>query len=256
MYNSCSNSLVRCRIFVRDETGCLLTDANGQWRAYPSKGDPYEEIYKNPDWYGLVPEQNTKYLDMSEQSEKKNSRQSPRENFEKLVDDVAKFHRDLPADSYHDQTYVHYGAEDSLLSWRDMVWEGNPARLDMPGADQQDDGNGSYNGWFQRGLPAVAAKPVNDDALRHAGLFPMPDGSGGDGTVPTDSAQSPAKAGRSAGVQASFRHGSKGKGARNTEKGYEHASSYNDGRVQWATLYSVIRIAQAADWHPDDGCAS
>lgn len=243
-------------LFVRDGAGRLLKDANGQPRAWPSKGDPYEEIYKNPDWYGLVPEQNTKYLDMSEESKKRSDMQNPRGVFNTLVDNVAIFHADLPASSFHPNTYVHYSAEDSRPSWRDMVWEGDPASLEEPGHDPRDNGNGSYNGWFGHGLPEVTAKPMNDDALRHAGLFPIPDGSGGDGTVPTDSAQSPAKAGKSKGVQASFRHGSKGKGARNTEKGYEHADSYNNKRVQWATLYSVIKIAQAADWHPDDGCAS
>lgn len=73
-------------------------------------------------------------------------------------------------------------------------------------------------------------------------------GSGGDETVPTDSGQAPALAG----VKASFRHGSKGKGQANTKRGYEHQESYNDARAQWAALYGVIKITQLADWHPND----
>ncbi|WP_178082614.1 MULTISPECIES: hypothetical protein [Pseudomonas] len=69
-------------------------------------------------------------------------------------------------------------------------------------------------------------------------------GSGGDGTVPTDSGLAPGKAG----IKASFRQGGKGVGQYNTDKGYEHQHSYNDKRAQWATLYGVIKIAQHADW--------
>ncbi|MBX9432483.1 hypothetical protein KY487_24980, partial [Ralstonia pseudosolanacearum] len=71
----------------------------------------------------------------------------------------------------------------------------------------------------------------------------------GDGTVSVFSGEAP----RDAGVRASFRHGSDAEGSANEgHKGYEHQSSYNDPRAQWAALYGIIRIAQSANWHPND----
>ena len=71
----------------------------------------------------------------------------------------------------------------------------------------------------------------------------------GDGTVSVFSGEAP----REAGVKASFRHGSDGKGTANIgRKGYDHQGSYNDTRAQWAALYGIIKITQLADWHPND----
>lgn len=143
---------------------------------------------------------------------------------------------------YHVETYVHYGADDSRHSWRDLIWKGDPTPLETPGATLNDDENGTYNSWFRRGLPTIVQGPLE------AGNPLDASGSGGDETVPTDSGQAPALAG----VKASFRHGSKGKGQANTKRGYEHQDSYNDARAQWAALYGVIKITQLADWHPND----
>jgi hypothetical protein len=35
-------------------------------------------------------------------------------------------------------------------------------------------------------------------------------------------------------------------------KGDDHQGSYNDARAQWATLYGIMKVAQLADWHPND----
>ncbi|WP_162455176.1 hypothetical protein [Pseudoxanthomonas kalamensis] len=51
-------------------------------------------------------------------------------------------------------------------------------------------------------------------------------------------------------VKPSFRHGNMGGGGTfNKAEGYDHQSSYNDSRAQWATLYSIAKLAQLADWH-------
>ncbi len=135
-----------------------------------------------------------------------------------------------------------YKADDSRHSWRDLIWKGDPTPLETPGATLNDDENGTYNSWFRRGLPTIVQGPLETGNPLDAS------GSGGDETVPTDSGQAPALAG----VKASFRHGSKGKGQANTKRGYEHQESYNDARAQWAALYGVIKITQLADWHPND----
>ncbi|MEE1707607.1 hypothetical protein RIM94_36330, partial [Pseudomonas aeruginosa] len=71
----------------------VLKDIDGKPRAYPQNQDPYEEIYKNTTWYGLVPEQNSQYLDMSDKKE--GLRVGPRDNFEDLIDSIANFHGEL-----------------------------------------------------------------------------------------------------------------------------------------------------------------
>ncbi|HBO4143793.1 TPA: hypothetical protein L4T91_003115, partial [Pseudomonas aeruginosa] len=187
----------------------------------------------------LVPEQNAQYLDLSNTENKK---KNPRVIFEKKIDAIADFHNELATAGYHVETYIHYGADDSRHSWRDLIWKGDPTPLETPGATLNDDENGTYNSWFRRGLPTIVQGPLE------AGNPLDASGSGGDETVPTDSGQAPALAG----VKASFRHGSKGKGQANTKRGYEHQDSYNDARAQWAALYGVIKITQLADWHPND----
>ncbi|KAF5291943.1 hypothetical protein FQR65_LT20371 [Abscondita terminalis] len=68
-----------CSIAIKH--GKVVKDVlDGRPRAYPQAGDPYEEIYKSSAWYGLVPEQNTQYLDMSG---KEDEGYSPRANLEK-----------------------------------------------------------------------------------------------------------------------------------------------------------------------------
>ncbi|MDP4573499.1 esterase/lipase family protein [Pseudomonas sp. BNK-6] len=229
-------------LFLCDAQGQVIKDMEGKPRAYPQNQDPYEEIYKSTAWYGLVPEQNTQYLDMSDETST-NTEKSPRHEFRKRIDAVAVFHRELTAASYHPETYAHYAADDDRHSWRNMIWQGDPTPLEAPGSALKDDETGSYSSWFRRGLPAIVPTLENWTNKEED-----QSGSGGDGTVPTDSGQAHKKAG----IKASFRQGSKGAGQYNTEKGYEHQESYNDKRAQWAALYGVIKIAQLADWHPDD----
>ncbi|MBP5133330.1 hypothetical protein HUT02_31360, partial [Pseudomonas protegens] len=229
-------------LFLCDAQGQVIKDMDGKPRAYPQNQDPYEEIYKSTAWYGLVPEQNTQYLDMSD-SANTNKLLGAREVFERLIDAVAIFHRELAASGYHPETYAHYAADDNRHSWRDMIWKGDPTPLEASSSVLKDDETGSYSSWFRRGLPAIVPT-LENWAVKEEDQS----GSGGDGTVPTDSGQAHKKAG----IKASFRQGGKGAGQHNTDKGYEHQESYNDRRAQWAALYGVIKIAQLADWHPDD----
>lgn len=230
-------------LFLRDAKGQVLKDAAGVPRAYPQRGNPYEEIYKTEAWYGLVPEQNTKYLNMLEKSKGSVTNADAREDFQQLVIDAMGVQSALAAGGYHAHTYAHYGADDGLHSWREVIWQGDPTALEMFGAKPCDDGNGSYQGLFARSLPRLVP---TTSAWTEQGQDTH--GSGGDGTVSTDSGRMPGRSG----ITASFRHGSKGYGEYNKGKGYEHADSYVDERAQWAAIFSVIKIAQLADWHPSD----
>ncbi|SOZ36795.1 esterase/lipase family protein [Cupriavidus neocaledonicus] len=221
-------------LFLQSNHGEVVTDTAGLPCAFPRAEDPYDEIYKNPAWYGLVPEANTKFLNLREDlSDHEDSEVDPRGNFGKLIDQVASFHRDL-AGQYHPVTYVHYGADDSrpMHSWQDIVWRGNPHAFPTSAFPADDDGNGRFRHRALTDAPALTATRGH-----------------GDGTVPAFSGQAP----RDAGVEASFRHGSNGTGPENAgRKGYDHQGSYNDPRARWATLYGIAKIAQLADWHSSD----
>ncbi|WP_354686989.1 hypothetical protein [Cupriavidus necator] len=216
-------------LFLQDAQGNVISDTEGLPCAYPRAANPYEEIYKNPAWYGLVPEQNTKYLDLStnEDGPKTNARGT----FNFLIDHVEAFHREF-AGQYHPETYAHYGADSAkaMHSWQDLVWRGNATAL------WESDHNANGNGNYRR-------RPLGDgpELTRVNGA--------GDGTVSVFSGEAP----RDAGVKASFRHGQMGNGIANVDrKGYDHQGSYNDSRAQWASLYGIMKIAQLADWHPND----
>ena len=201
----------------------------------PNSTDPYTDIYMSSEWYGLVPEQNTKYLDMSPDSNNPNPDKSSRQNFNDLIDAVRDFHNEI-VNGYHGETYAHYGADngEKMHSWQDIIWQGDVASIQQNGVTANDDGRGSYQSKTASNGPTLTA-PSNGTGA-------------GDGTVSVFSGEAPARAG----VKASFRHGSLGKGQYATAAGYNHQDSYNDPRAQWACLYGILRIAQNANWSPQD----
>ena len=208
-------------------------------KSLPESKNPYGEIYTSTEWYGLVPPENTKYLDMSKKQKTTSPKaDNPRGGFEKNVGNAKAFHVEI-ARQYFSETWVHYCADKALHSWQTIEWKGDLSKIGAVG--YYDNKNGVYGGeevdhfsydGTPRWVPVVELKSV--------------DPQGGDGTVAAKSAMAPelAKA-----VQASFRHGSEGTGDFNPEKGYEHPESYLDERAQWATLYSIVKIAQLATWH-------
>lgn len=77
----------------------------------------------------------------------------------------------------------------------------------------------------------------------------------GDETVPYISSIAPW---RWSGVQAFFAVGNEGSSSASGKKtlnikgkhapGYEHQDAYNDNRARWASMYSLVKLAQRADW--------
>lgn len=208
----------------------------------PKAGDPYAEIYTNPAWYGLVPEENTPLLDpagLNPAAAGETELEGPpapgkRSLFERNIDDVAAFHRELSG-CYHKPSFVHYGSDAGQKSWSELRWAGQlPDAWDSLRITQ-DKGKGTMEVAGQRGSASLEIADPADP---------------GDGTVPDTSGGAPA----AAGVQASFRQGDLGQGefasrtGKGKAEGYEHQSSYNDVRSQWATLYGVAQCAQHADW--------
>lgn len=206
--------------------------------ALPANKNPYEEIYTNPAWYGLVPEENSKYLDMSKTQAGNDKRAYSRQMLVQNINSVSNFHHGL-ARKYFSQTYVHYGAEAEFHSWQSINWLGDLGAIEE--GSYRDDENGVYS---RREMVPVELRNSVTYTKKGAELKPGLS-LGGDGTVPWPSGVAPERAK----VRASFCHGSGGEGEHNVVEGYDHQSSYLDPRAQSATLYSIIKIAQSADWH-------
>lgn len=203
----------------------------------PIGGDPYNEIYLNTKWYGLVPEENTELLDPSApepaaayaREEEDGPALSARALFQINIEGVAAFHSDIER-KYHKPTFVHYGDDAKQLSWGSLAWSGGS----MTGVDTMQPVSDNRNGKIKlQGATGVVKLEIADPT------------DPGDGTVPTCSGAAP-----KAEVAGCFRQGSFGAGqyAVKGKKGYEHQSSYNDERTRWATLYAAVRLAQTADW--------
>lgn len=228
---------------------------NGVGISLPTDGDPYEEIYKSPEWYGLVPKENEGLMNPAGGEGKKDDGSSkpddeaPRDALNDLINSVHKFHTDIQG-KYKAPTYVHYGGQgqrgqsgrrggllgtgfgakgDNRFSFGQVVWEGQGGGLVSPNAVLLDD---DQNG---------KVKLANGTNLKIAEAD-----APGDGTVPWQSGAAPE--GKS-GVELVFGHGQGHPGSHNAEFGYDHQENYDDPRALYATLYAIVKIAQNAHWH-------
>lgn len=223
--------------------------------ALPQNGDPYNEIYCSPAWYGLVPEGNLGLVNPNEKQAqlsdgKKPEKDTPRNTLSVVLDGVKEFHQSIQG-KYKSQTYAHYGAQGRRetvknsgglfgtgvlaskhrFSWGEVSWEG----YGLDGIDAtrvvigSDDGNGMLV--TTSGIKFTIGEPDCP----------------GDGTVPMYSGEAPGKAG----IAMSFSHGQSNPGKSNQHFGYDHQGSYGDeyGRPLYATMYAIVKIAQQARWH-------
>lgn len=220
----------------------------------PTKGgNPYDEIYLSPKWYGMIPEANEELMNPgggeSEQDPgDMDGRQSPRGTITHVIAQVRQFHEAIPK-KYKKPTYAFYGAQGerdssrdrggllgtglmakkARYTWGEVVWEGKGASaMEKDGATlAKDDGNGKIE--LSNGIRLKIAEPDTP----------------GDGTVPCFSGEAPAKAG----VAMSFAHGHGNPGKHNEAFCYDHQESYADKRALYASMYGIIKVAQQAQWH-------
>jgi hypothetical protein len=203
--------------------------------AFPKQGDPYKEIYKiSGKWYSLFREEwinpcgwptekgggafkrTCNYLDMAQ-------------NFHKMI-----------ADTFHSNSYAHYGADSGRKSFAEVIWEienscANPEEWrDWPIISDSRQGRLELVRWdplkFNKALPSFGEEIP---ASVYASI--VPPSAPGDQTVPVKSADYQLKCGK---FKAVFR-----------QTGYEHQSSYGASRAIASTLYSIVRIAQQALWN-------
>lgn len=208
-----------------------MVDNDAQW--LPEK-DPYEEIYKSREWYGLVPAHNEKHLDPAGVAPSKRGA-SRFDKFDVRIEAVKAF-QDAISERFPTPAYIHYGDDLRHRSWATIHWKGRPVVRLSGVALVEDDGEGDLK---------MSAEGFAPFKLSFADAV-----DAGDGTVPATSGSAPA----GSSVAARFRHGSEGRGefarvnAKGRTEGYEHQASYEDLRTQWATLYSLVRIAGNANW--------
>ncbi|WP_055326531.1 esterase/lipase family protein [Ralstonia solanacearum] len=183
-------------------------------RSLPQTGDPYEEIYKLQDrWYGLI---RPEWINPAGQKEATLTR------VHQYLNDAKAFHRDIEQ-TYHDQSYAHYGADNGRPAWRNVTWEINE-RATVGNVDALRIVTDTQQG----------ALEVADATAPRIRVRLLPADGPGDQTVPLFSADHQLRSGKFKGL---FR-----------QTGYEHQASYQDERALSSTLYSLVRIAQTMQW--------
>lgn len=211
-----------------------VTHKGRELAALPEQGDPYREIYKvRGRWYSLFIED---WINPSGFTPDRGGG-----TFERTcmyLDRVQHFHRTI-ANTYHPNSYAHYGADRGRQSFGEVVWA-----IDKDCPDPV--------GWYdwrifgdnrQGKVELVPWIGASDKEARfsfkekapspvHASI--LPPAAPGDQTVPAKSADHQLNSGLFKGV---FR-----------QTGYEHQSSYKDPRAIASTLYCIVRIAQNAVW--------
>lgn len=191
--------------------------------AFPTKGDPYEEIYKlKGSWFGLLREE---WLNPA------GDEQRGIEYTCGLLDIAKTFHSSL-GDTYHEQSYCHYGADRNRKSWEKAVWnlESIP-----PEASWRNYRIGHDS---QQGVLALVIEGCNSArTMLNTATFGAAEDPG-DQTVPLKSADAQLRSGRLKGV---FR-----------QTGYEHQASYSDINALYSTLYCIVKIAMTMKWSCDE----
>ncbi|GGB83430.1 hypothetical protein [Pseudoduganella buxea] len=154
--------------------------------------------------------------------------------------DKAQFLHNKIVNTFHPNSYAHYGADAKHASYGEVVWEISDYCADTTGWQEWPivydtrQGRLEVARWeknqsnmpFSKGM--TFGKPASIYATLQSATAP------GDQTVPVRSADHQLRSGKFKGV---FR-----------QTGYEHQSSYEDKDVIASTLYCIVRIAQQAKW--------
>lgn len=190
-------------------------------KSLPENGDPYEEIYKVRDkWFGLLREDWINPADNKPGGFRYTC---------KLLESAKAFHSTI-AETYHANSYGHYGADSTRTAWHRVVWEIDSEEK-LSHADQlsivTDDAKGKIHL-----IAAQSVKKIKTTAQFEATMQEAAEP--GDQTVPLHSADAQFQSRKFRGI---FR-----------QTGYEHQASYSNSAVLNATLYSLFQIASTMKW--------
>lgn len=189
-------------------------------KSWPEKC-PYEEIYKvRGKWFSLLREQ---WINPAGNKNGGILRAS------KLLDDAKKFHEKIN-DTYHSQSYAHYGADVNRKAWHKVVWEiDGKGKLDAPESLKTISDN-------RKGcLQVMEVNLKTGDRVQSPYSINMLDAAEpGDETVPLHSADAQLRSRKFKGL---FR-----------QVGYEHQASYADSKVLASTIYALFKIISTMSW--------
>jgi len=209
-------------------------------------GDPYEEIYLQRDrWWGLV---------RPEWLRPQGGRPLSWNEYVLNIRAAKSFHQQISG-KYHGTTYVYYGADPDVASFERVHWRMTrglaPDSRARPTAQQVGDmgfddvrdrgsnplyvgGKTEYTQSYGGGMWGGGSTSTYETSYWEISADKQ-DG-GGDGTVPTSSGRAPLLNTSSMGsIRQQFRM-----------RGFEHEPSYKNEQAQFATLFSIQKIAASA----------
>jgi len=221
--------------------GWLRVTHNGRdLDSWPKQGDPYIEIYKvRAKWFSLFREE---WINPSRWPADKGGGTFQRTC--EYLDKAQSFHQAI-ANTFHPNSYTHYGNDQARRSFGQVIWEIDKHCADPTGWQDWPILRDTKQGRLELvrwdpSHPGGKTFKITDFEVPgpiHATI--LPPSAPGDQTVPAKSADHQLKSGMFKGV---FR-----------QTGYEHQSSYKNPRAIASTLYSIVRIAQKATWTCDNG---
>ncbi|MGB7193307.1 MAG: hypothetical protein WBD81_07595 [Collimonas pratensis] len=192
------------------------------------KEDPAAEIYtQEPQkWWRVI---NPEWIDpakMGERGMKGAEQVGPKATKRRIINAMEFSH--AIQDTFHDETYAHFGDDPAQLAWNDIVWKvtdgnasaaGDPLSWTLLEGDKGDNAQGTIRVLSANGIPLT--------------LQLQPSNSAADGTVPVERSADKVRA------KVKFR-----------QTGYDHQGSYDNEGAQAATLYGVVKIANAykSEW--------
>jgi len=182
---------------------------------------PYEEIYKvRGKWFSLLREQ---WINPAGAKGGGILRAS------KLLDEAKKFHEKIN-DTYHDQSYAHYGADINRKAWHKVVWE-----ISGNGKLKEPDSLKTVSDNRKGTLQVMESQSEKGDRVTWSyGLNMLDAAEPGDETVPLYSADAQLRSGKFKGL---FR-----------QVGYEHQASYSNPVVLASTIFVLFKIISTMKW--------
>ena len=203
--------------------------------------DPYEEIYLRRDrWWGLV---------RPEWLRPQGGRPLSWGEYAMNIGAAKSFHQQIRG-SYHETTYVYYGADAAIPSFEGIQWQmtdgiqpdkgakpTTQAVRDLGFEDVRASGsNPIYVGGQTEYLPSYGMGGVSSYETSFWEISAAKQDGGGDGTVPVSSGRAPLNTTVCPGnIRQQFRMG-----------GFEHEPSFKDPQAQFATLFAIQKIAASA----------
>lgn len=203
----------------------------------PINGDPYTNIYtKQKVWWEMVNPALVDPAGLLEKRLKENDMAEVIDFYHQNIQIVSDF-QNLIQDTFHENTYAHYGADENFKSTGDIIWKADDASIsDLMNMTDEQILNLGYTGTEKEQYPYTSEDnirkiPYQYQDQTHYATFTLQVKlkTPGDGTVCFQSGQD--VRGETRKLLNTF-----------VINGYEHSASYSNKDVQLNTLYCVSKL--------------